>query len=315
MSDTNDSGAETHWMLSPAGVTWLGMGANTLLAAAKITAGALFFSQTILADGVHSASDLVTDVAVLAALGLSTRPADREHPYGHRRVETLVALFMGVTLLAVACWIASNSVLAMHGRPRRVVGVVPLVLALLSIVVKEAMFRVTRWVGRRSGNVAVEANAWHHRSDAFSSVAAAAGLTAVMFGGEDWAFLDPLTALMLVAFLVVAAVQIVRRSAAELVDSAPRAETLVGIERSVARTPGVRGYHAFRARRVGGRIAMDIHVQVDPDLTVRQGHDIASAVRRAAMQADPRVIEAVVHVEPAEEDAANVDGAPRKGGS
>ena len=302
MSDNHDSGAETHWMLSPAGVTWLGMVANTLLAAAKIAAGALFFSQTILADGVHSASDLVTDVAVLAALSLAARPADREHPYGHRRVETLVALFMGVALLAVATWIACNGVMAMHDRPRRVVGAVPLVLALLSIVVKEGMFRATRWVGRRSGNVAIEANAWHHRSDAFSSVAAAAGLTAVMFGGEDWAFLDPLTALMLGAFLVAVAVRIIRQSAAELVDSAPGADTLVGIERSVAQTPGVRGYHAFRARKVGGRIAMDIHVQVDPELTVRQGHDIARAVRHEVMQADPRVVEAVVHIEPADGD-------------
>jgi len=302
MSDNHDSLGQPHRMLSPRGVTWLGMWVNALLAVAKIAAGALFVSQTIFADGLHSASDLVTDVAVLAALGVSARPADRGHPYGHRRVATLVALYVGVALLAAAGWIAYSGVVALHGRPRYVVGLVPLVLALASVAVKEALFRVTRRVARRSQNVALEANAWHHRTDAFSSIVAAAGLTAVALGGAEWAFLDPLAALLLGAFLVAAAVRIIWRSAAELVDSAPADDTLAGIERCVTQTSGVRGYHAFRARRVGGKIVMDIHVQVDPDLTVRQGHDIAGAVRREVMQADRRVVEAVVHIEPADGD-------------
>lgn len=295
-----DPGGAPRGVLSPCGVTWLGMGANALLSVAKIAAGGVFASQTIFADGVHSASDLVTDIAVLAALRVSDRPADQCHPYGHRRVATLVAMFIGVTLLAAACWIVFNGVQSLHGRVERVVGLVPLGLALVSIVVKEAMFQVTRWVARRSDNVAIEANAWHHRSDAFTSLAAAAGLAAVAYGGGEWAFLDPLTALVLGAFLTVAAVRIMRHSAGELVDHAPGAATLAGIACSVEHTPGVRGYHAFRARRIGGKIAMDIHVQVDPDLTVRQGHDIAGAVRREVMQTDRRVIEVIVHIEPAD---------------
>ena len=288
--------------LTPHGVTWLGMGANAVLAATKVAAGGLFASQTILADGVHSASDLVTDVAVLAALRVSDRPADGCHPYGHRRMATLVALFVGAALLAAAGSIAYAGAMALRGQPRCVVGLVPLALALTSIVVKELLFRMTRRVARQSDNVALEANAWHHRSDAFSSVAAAAGLAAVAAGGQEWAFMDPLMALMLSAFLITAAVRTIRRSAGELVDRAPAAETLASIERSVEQTPGVRSYHAFRARRVGGKIAMDIHVQVDPDLTVAQGHAIAGDVRRRVMGANPRVIEAVIHVEPARQD-------------
>ena len=292
--------------LTPHSVTWLGMGANAVLSVTKIAAGGLFSSQTILADGVHSASDLVTDVAVLAALRVSGRPADGCHPYGHRRVATLVALFVGAMLLAAAGSIACAGAIALRTQPRCVVGLVPLGLALTSIVVKELMFRMTRRVARRSDNVALEANAWHHRSDAFSSVAAAAGLAAVAAGGQEWAFLDPLMALVLSAFLITVAVQTIRRSAAELVDHAPDPATLASIECSVVRTPGVRSYHAFRARRVGGKIAMDIHVQVAPDLTVAQGHAIAAAVRREVIRVNPRVIEAVIHVEPADDGHASV---------
>ncbi len=305
-SDAPDQAAgHVRWrgVLSPRGVTWLGMGANAVLASAKVAAGAMFTSQTILADGLHSASDLITDVAVLAALRVSDRPADECHPYGHRRMATLVALFIGSALLAAACGIAYAGAMALHGTPRCVVGLVPLVLAVVSIMVKEAMFQVTRWVARRSGNVAIEANAWHHRSDAFSSVAAAAGLGAVAYCGAEYAFLDPLTALVLSIFLITAAVRTIRQNAGELVDRAPAAETLASIERTVSRTPGVRSYHAFRARRVGGKIAMDIHVQVAPDLTVRQGHDIAAAVQREVMQSNRHVIEAVVHIEPVEDDS------------
>jgi len=289
-------------LLSPRGVTWMGMGVNAVLASAKMAAGAMFASQTILADGLHSASDLVTDIAVLAALRVSDRPADRCHPYGHRRMATLVALFIGGALLAAACGIAYAGAVALQGTPRCVVGLVPLVLAIVSIVVKEGMFQVTRWVARRNDNVAIEANAWHHRSDAFSSVAAAIGLGAVAYCGQEYAFLDPLTALVLSIFLISAAVRMIRRSAGELVDRAPSAETLEDIERAVSRTPGVQSYHAFRARGVGGKILMDIHVLVDPDLTVRQGHDIAGAVQREVMQANRHVIEAVVHIEPVEDD-------------
>ncbi|MCD6365175.1 MAG: cation diffusion facilitator family transporter, partial [Planctomycetes bacterium] len=148
------------------------------------------------------------------------------------------------------------------------------------------------------------ANAWHHRSDALSSLAAAVGLAAVAVGGRKWAFMDPLTAMVLGTFLLTVAVRIMRTSAAELIDRAPAQKTLDGIELAVARTQGVISYHAVRARQVGGKIAMDIHVQVDPELTVRAGHDIAGAVRRRVMEADSSVIETIVHIEPFEGKAA-----------
>jgi len=291
-------------VLGPRGVTLAGMGANVALAAAKIAAGIAFASQAILADGFHSASDLVTDVAVLAGLGRSGRPADYDHPYGHRRISTLVALFVGAALLVTAVGIAYNGIAALR-RPGdgSVRPLVPLVVAVASVVIKEGLFRLTRRVGRRAGDLSLRANAWHHRTDAFSSLAAAAGLAGVLAGGPRWHFLDATTAVVLATFVALAAVRIVRESAAELVDRAPDPATRAAIRRAIAATEGVQSFHACRARHVGGDIDMDVHVQVCPTLSVAAGHDIATRVRDEVQAADPRVIQVIVHVEPGEADA------------
>jgi len=281
-------------------VTWLGIAANALLGAGKVLAGWLFGSQAILADGFHSASDLITDAAVLAGLGASEKPADARHPYGHRRISTLVAMFVGAALAVVAASIAYSAVVSFRRAHEPLRSLLPLSLAVATVPVKELLFHLTRHVGRKTADLSLVANAWHHRSDAFTSIAAAAGLAVVAVGGPGWAFVDELTALVLAAFLAVAAVRIVRSSSAELIDRAPSPATLAAIERAVARTDGVHDYHAVRARQLGGKIAMDIRVLVEPELTVREGHDIASAVQESVQRADVNVVEVVVHVEPAE---------------
>ncbi len=272
---------------------------DALLVVAKITAGLLFSSGTIIADGLHSASDLITDIAVLAGLRVADQPADRCHHYGHRRVSTLVAMLVGAVLVLAAGWIAYSGIRSLREGVGAARPVVPLLVAAASVIVKELLFRLTRQVGRRSGNISLLANAWHHRTDAFTSLAAVAGLSGVAIGGSDWALLDPITAVVLAAFVAVMAVKIMKTSASELIDKAPGASILNKIERAVMETRGVRSYHAFRARTVGGKVAMDIHVQVAPDLTVLKGHEIASAVKRSVFSAAPNVVEIVVHVEPA----------------
>ncbi|MGC9453257.1 MAG: cation diffusion facilitator family transporter [Phycisphaerae bacterium] len=287
-------------MLGPLGVTWLGLLANAALGVGKVTVGVLFSSQAIIADGFHSASDMVSDIAVLAGLRVSRKPADGDHHYGHRRASTLVASFVGLGLMAVAGWIVYEAVTGMQGPIDAVRGPMPLVMALVSIPVKEALYRLTRRAGKASGDVSLVANAWHHRTDAFTSIAAAVGIAGVMIGGEGWGFLDHATALVLAIFLLVAAVGIVRDGAGEMMDRAPGKATLQRIEHAVLGTPGVRSFHAFRARKVGGKVEMDIHVQVDPELTVRRGHEIAGAVKQRVLDADPRVVGAIVHIEPAD---------------
>lgn len=292
--------AATNW--SPRCVTLLGLVVNAVLTVGKVMAGLTFRSQAILADGLHSASDLVTDVIVLFGLRVSARPADEDHHFGHGRAATLAALFVGAMLFLAALWIAGQAIWTLREHHAHVEPLIPLGWAVASVIFKEWLFRVTRAVGRRVRDPSVEANAWHHRTDAFTSAAVVVGLTGVMVGGPKWAFLDHVTALILALYLGYVALGFVRDSLGELMDRAPDQNTMASIERVVASTPGVRAYHTVRARHLGGRVSMDIHVHVDPNLTVRQGHDIASEVERRIREALVGVVvDVVVHVEPADE--------------
>lgn len=291
--------------MSPKAVTLLGMGVNIALAIGKVLAGLAFGSQTILADGVHSASDLITDIAVLAGLGVSSKPADPSHPYGHRRVATLVALFVGGALIAAAAGIAIDALetfrkLITAQAVARIQPLWPFVAACVSVPAKEILFRLTRRVARREHDSSLEANAWHHRTDAFSSIAAAGGIAAVWVGGEAWRFIDPMGAMILAAFLITVGLRVIWKSASELIDRAPDDDLMNDLQQIVTETPGVRSHHAVRARMLGGKLEMDVHVQVDPTLTVHDGHEIASDVRRRICAAHPKVQEVIVHVEPDE---------------
>lgn len=296
-------GAARGQRLSPRGVTWLGLVVNAVLAVGKVAVGVVFASKTLLADGLHSGADLVTDLAVLTGLRYSSRPADRQHPYGHRRIATLVAMGVGAALAAAAVFIAIDALQSLHAyldnhMPSDLRPAVPFAAALISVAAKEGLFRVTHGVARREGDMSLEANAWHHRSDAFSSVAAAVGMFGALVGGPDWRFLDPAFAVMMSALLLLVAVRIMKQSAGELVDQAPSAATMDSIASAMGQTEGVVSFHAVRARQIGGMVAVDVHVQVDPMLTVHDGHEIAEAVKRSVMAADPQVVEVIVHIEP-----------------
>jgi cation diffusion facilitator family transporter len=284
--------------IGPRGVTWLGLGSNILLAAGKIGAGLAFASRAILADGVHSLTDLISDAAVLVGLARGDQPADAEHPYGHRRIHTLVAMFVGAMLLAAAGWIGYSAVLSLQDAPPPIRGPWPLVMALLTLPIKELLFHLTLGVARRRQNPGLRANAWHHRTDAFSSLAAAAGIAGAMFLGPGWARLDAVTAILLSAFLAVAAWRMIYESVAELIDSAPGSAHMDRLREITRQTPRVRDCHALRARTLAGRVDMDLHVLVDPELTVRESHDIATRVKRRLMETDPSVQQVIVHIEP-----------------
>ncbi|MDZ7393782.1 MAG: cation diffusion facilitator family transporter [candidate division KSB1 bacterium] len=288
-------------VVTPSGVTWFGLGINVFFSAAKVVAGALFHSQAILADGLHSISDMATDVAVLAGLRVSSRPADECHNYGHRRATTLATLFVGAALLAAALWIGYTAVVTVRETHSAVRGLLPFIVAAVSVPFKELLYHLTRRVGIKASDNSLVANAWHHRSDAWASATAAAGLAVVTFGGPRWAFVDHVTAMILSAFLVVLAAKILWSSGSELMDRAPDSVTLGAITQAVAETTGVRSFHAVRARRVGEMVEMDVHIQVDPNLTVSQGHDIARSVRNRVVAQNPKVTQVIVHIEPAEE--------------
>lgn len=290
--------AETLRLFSARGVTWLGLIGNVLLAAIKAIVGLAAGSQALLADAVHSLSDMVSDLAVLAGLRASAKPADQDHHYGHRRVQTLVAMFIGLLILAAAAGIGYNAARSWLRGVFASYGWLPFAIAMLSVVTKEALYQVTRMVARKTKDAALKANAWHHRSDAISSVAAGIGMFGVALGGSKWAFLDHATALALAGFLIAIGLRIAAEAGQELIDRAPARDLTDRIAEIICSTEGVRDYHAFRMRQLGGKLEMDVHIQVEPTLTVCQGHDIATEVRRRIMEVDSDVTACIVHVEP-----------------
>ncbi|MBN2564764.1 MAG: cation transporter [Candidatus Eisenbacteria bacterium] len=280
------------------GVTWAGVAVNVTLSVLKVGVGLLARSQTLLADGLHSISDLVTDVAVLAGLRISSRPADEDHHYGHARVTTLVTMFVGSALLVTAVWIVYSAIATFQEPHSYPSGALPFWVAVASILPKELLYRVTRRVGMAAHDASVVANAWHHRTDAFTSVAAAAGLAGVAFGGPRWGFLDHLTAVVLSAFLAMAAFRFIRESVSELIDGAPGGKVVGCLEEAISGTPGVHEFHNLRVRKVAGSLMLDVQIHVAPDLSVVDGHDIATEVRRRLIGCGCDVVEAMVHVEP-----------------
>ena len=286
--------------MSPVGITCAGLGGNVVLSVVKVLGGLAFGSRTLLADGIHSVSDLASDVAVLAGLKVSGRRPDQSHPYGHRRVQALVSMGIGATVLAAAIGVGISAVKRWHQGQFTTYGWAPLCMALISVVVKEVLYRLTHRVGRRGGDSSLLANAWHHRSDAVSSLAAAAGMFGVAAGGARWAFLDHLTAIALAALLIVIGLKLIAQPAQELIDRAPARELMAGIASVMEETDGVCGYHAFRMRQLGGKLEMDVHIQVRPALTVAEGHEIATMLQRRIMRADEKITSVTIHIEPAE---------------
>lgn len=282
-------------------VTVGGMVINVLLTVFKILVGVTGRSSAIIADGLHSGSDLASDIAVLWGIRAARRPADADHHFGHARYETIVTMFVGILLLAAALWVGIHSIATLPGKHPGLVSWLPFWAAVTSILLKETLYWVTRHVGRKYRNASIVANAWHHRSDAFSSVAAAAGIAGATIGGPNWAFLDHLTAVVLAAFLVVIGVRIVRDALFDLSDRAPDPASARRVHETISSIPGVVGFHACRARRSAGVIEIDVHVQVAPELTVRKGHDIATRVERDIRAALPGVTGVVVHIEPTDD--------------
>ena len=279
-------------------VTWAGLWANLALAAAKFAGGVYGSSQAVIADAVHSVSDISTDAAILIGVHYWNKPADESHPHGHRRIETLVTLGIGVVLIAVATGMIWNAVKGLHADgnppPRRIA----LAVALLSIVTKEVLYRWTTAVGRRYKAGALLANAWHHRSDALSSIPAAVAVAGAAIS-PAWAFLDPVGAIVVSLLIYQAGYRIVRPAFSKLIDTSVSDEELQQMQRITEGTPGVIRAHRIRTRYSGcSNLDVDLHVEVDPDMTVYRGHEISEAVKRRLLEEGPGIVDVVVHLEP-----------------
>jgi cation diffusion facilitator family transporter len=276
-------------------ITYTGAAINAGLSVLKIVIGPLVGSLALLADGIHSLSDLATDAAVLLGLRLGSKEPDRSHPYGHGRIETFsagaIALVLivvgGVMIYYATLAIAANKVAAPH--------VAVLIAATVSIVAKEWLYRITKKVAMRSHSTALYANAWHHRSDALSSVAVVVGFVSLELGFEHG---DQVAAIAVGLMIVWVGIRIIADSLQELTEGAVDPATIGHIKEIINANSSIRQWHQLRTRTVGREVFLDVHILVDPELDVSAAHEIAEHLERALDEQMTRPVNITVHIEP-----------------
>jgi len=281
-------------------ITVLGILWNIALLGVKLAVGFLTGSAGLIADGVHSASDMATDLAVLGGMHLARRKADAEHPYGHGRYETLAGGLVAGALILVGLFLAWEGVTALRAGTARFPGIPVVAIAILSILIKEWLYRRTIRVSRAVGSAALHANAWHHRSDALSSIA-------VLLGGigglAGWGQADSLAGLLVGLMVVGAGAKTLLHVLHELTEGGVTTSERALLEAAVSHVPGVRDWHRLRTRRVGRETFADMHVLVDPALSIVEAHRIASDVEEAIHHACRVPVNVTVHVEPDEAES------------
>ncbi len=280
-------------------VTWVGLFANLFLAGFKFTAGILGRSQALVADAIHSLTDLTTDIAVIAGSHYWSRPPDESHPYGHQRMETLVTVFIGIVLAAAGIGVGWKAISTLHAKHASSPGWIAVMAALLSIICKEAIYRWTAIIGRRVKSSALAANAWHHRADAISSVPVLIAVAGARIF-PSWSFLDHVGAAVVSIFILYSSIKIMWPGLSELIDVGAPTEIRKKIRTSALKNEGVLQVHDIRTRYVSSSIQVDLHIVVEGSLTVREGHDIADDVKHRIITEIQEVLDVIVHVDPPE---------------
>lgn len=283
-------------------VTLVGFAVNLVLALVKLAAGILGRSGAMVADAVHSFSDMATDVVVIVFARISAKPRDEDHDYGHGKYETLATIIISLALGVVGAGILVSSIRAIRivveggllPRP----GLVALAAAVVSIVAKEVLYRYTVREGRAIDSPSVVANAWHHRSDALSSLGTLAGIGCAYFLGQKWRIADPIAALVVAVFIFKVAFDLIRTGLGELLERSLPADTEEEILRLVTADPAVREPHNLRTRRIGASIAVEVHVRMDGEMTVAQSHAVTVGIERRLRARFGEGTMIAIHVEP-----------------
>ncbi|MGE3062277.1 MAG: cation diffusion facilitator family transporter [bacterium] len=285
-------------------VTWIGFFVNLILTGFKFAAGIFGRSGAMVADAIHSLSDFATDIVVLFGFSFVKKPADEDHEYGHAKYETLSAVIIGILLLLVGFFIMfsgfKNIIKIASGGEFDKPSIIAFLAALISIIFKELLYRYTAHVGKKINSQAVIANAWHHRSDALSSVGTLVGIGCAVFLGEKWLVCDPIAAVIVSFFIIKVAVNITKASAGDLLDQALSKEVEAEILELIRSTSGVKNPHEIRTRRIGNDYSIDIHIEVEPDMTVKRSHEIANNVENQLRMKYGDKTDIIVHIEPCE---------------
>jgi cation diffusion facilitator family transporter len=283
-------------------VTLIGSACNVVLMVLKFIAGTLAHSSAMIADAVHSLSDFITDLVVLVFVKISAKPQDNSHDYGHGKFETIASFLIGLALLGAAIGIiySGGTKLAawLGGAELAAPGWLALWAALLSIVVKEALYQYTAYRGRAVESQALTANAWHHRSDALSSIGTAIGIGGAIVLGHRWTILDPLASIFVGLLLVRVAVKLLQTSIGELTECSLPEETEREIENIICSLPDVREPHNLRTRRIGNRTAIEVHVRMDGNTSLHEAHERATQIEQKLKARFGRHTHVTVHMEP-----------------
>lgn len=279
---------------------------NIVLSALKLLAGIFGRSQAMISDALHSASDIVATSVVLVSIKIAGKPIDKEHPYGHGKAESIAAAFVGITLIFAAAMILKGIIESIAAHSFAAPNYLALAAAVLSIAVKEAMYRVTIAAGRRIGSEAIIADAWHHRSDAFSSIGTFIGILGSMVG--QWLnigflqYLDPIAGAAVACLIFKVAYDIIKPAVRRLMDTSPEDDKIIDIRSVASGTEGVMSVPRIKGRYVGQRLLIDMEIEVSAGLTVEAGHGIAEQVRCSVIGACEEVGEVFIHVEPSAAD-------------
>lgn len=287
-------------------VTVTGSIGNMLLLLFKFIAGFIGNSSAMIADAVHSLSDFVTDIIVIVFVRISNKPQDKSHDYGHGKYETLATAIIGAVLFFVGLgimWKSGSSIWSViKGEQLESPGIVALVAALVSIVVKEILYRYTAACGKKYDSQAVIANAWHHRSDAMSSIGTAVGIGGAILLGEKWRVLDPIAALIVSVFIIKVSVELLVPCLEELLEKSLPEETEKEIEDILLSFPGVSHPHNLRTRRIGNTSSIEVHIRMDGNMTVSSSHAITASMERKLKEILGPGTYVNIHVEPTKED-------------
>lgn len=283
-------------------VTWVGFFSNLILTVFKLLAGILGHSAAMIADAVHSVSDFATDLVVIGSLKVSSRPKDGNHKYGHGKVETLATAFVGGVLLLVGLGILFSGAKSIYTHfavePIQKPGMIALYAAIISIIIKEILYRYTLVVGNRINSKVVVANAWHHRSDALSSLGTVLGISGAIFLGAKWVILDPIAAMVVSFFILRVAIRISWESLAELVETSLPQQHESEILKLASGVEGVHNPHDLKTRKIGNDIAIDLHINVERELNIEQAHDITVELEKCLRQKYGEHTHISIHTEP-----------------
>ena len=283
-------------------VTLTGSIVNMILLVMKFVAGILGNSAAMIADAVHSLSDFLTDIVVIALVKLSSKPADKDHDYGHGKYETIATSIIGMALVVVAVMLAWNGIdkiiFVIKGGVAESPGMIAFIAAIVSILLKEWVFRVTKKVALEVDSQALEANAWHHRSDALSSIGTAIGIGGAVLLGNSFAVLDPIAAVIVSVFIFIAAYRLLRQASGELLEESLPKETEDKIEEIVYRDSLVSDIHNLHTRRIGSIIAIEMHLRLPGDISLEESHRHATAIERALRDEFGKGTHIMLHIEP-----------------